>query len=149
MSRHWEGNPGRILLIEDNDADARIFAEAIRETGIASDFTVLRSGTEAKEFLYRQGRFAGVALPDLILLDLNMPGKDGREILAEIKGAPDLVRIPVIILSTSAAPQDVLDSYHLHANCYIVKPPSYDRILEVIRKIGDFWFGVVKLPFRT
>ena len=140
---------GHILLIEDNPADARITFEAIKETGIAGEVTILQNGKEAEEFLHRQGRFAQAERPDLILLDLNLPGKDGREILAVIKNDPLLRRIPVIVLTTSAAEHDVLDAYDLHANCYIVKPLNYDRILTTLERIGDFWFGVAKLPSRV
>lgn len=149
MKRVGEGRPGRILLIEDNPADARIIVEAIGEAGIGSQLTVLHHGEEASDFLYRQGRFARAGRPDLILLDLNLPGRDGREILAQIKKDPVLLRIPVIVLTTSAAEQDVVDAYQMHANCYIVKPLSYERILEMVKKIGHFWFGVVRLPSRT
>lgn len=140
---------GHVLLIEDNPADARITFEAIKETGIAGKITILHSGEEAEEFLYRQGRFAQAERPDLILLDLNLPGKDGREILVEIKKDPVLRRIPVIVLTTSTAEQDVLDAYDMHANCYIVKPLSYDRVLATLERIGEFWFEVAKLPPRA
>jgi two-component system, chemotaxis family, response regulator Rcp1 len=148
MEQHREGGSGRILLIEDNPADARIVTEAIDETGIASDLTILQYREEFMEFLTRQGRFARAALPDLILLDLNLPGQDGREILAELKKTPDLCMIPVIVLTTSTAEHDVLEVYQLHANCYIGKPLTYQRMLEVIKLIGEFWFKVVRLPGR-
>jgi two-component system, chemotaxis family, response regulator Rcp1 len=145
MSRHRSGH---ILLIEDNPADARITFEAIRETGIAQEVTILHSGEEAEKFLHGEGRLAQVELPDLILLDLNLPGKDGREILTAIKQDSKLRRIPVIVLSTSTAEHDVLDAYDRYANCYIVKPLSYDRILAILERIGEFWFGVARLPSK-
>jgi two-component system, chemotaxis family, response regulator Rcp1 len=140
---------GHVLLIEDNPADARITLEAIRETGMVGEITILHSGEEAEEFLYRQGRFARAERPDLILLDLNLPGKDGREILTEIKEDPVLRRIPVIVLTTSTAEQDMLDAYDKHANCYIVKPLTYEGMLATLERIGEFWFKVAKLPSRV
>lgn len=135
-----------LLLVEDNPADARITLEGIKEAGITEKVTVLRHGEEAEEYLHRRGRYADAERPDLVFLDLNLPGRDGREILNGIKQDPDLRRIPVLILSTSQAEQDVLDSYAMHANCYIVKPLSYERLLEILVKIRDFWFGTVELP---
>jgi two-component system, chemotaxis family, response regulator Rcp1 len=139
---------GLVLLIEDNPADARITLEAIKEAGMAEEVTILRTGEDAEEFLYRRGRFVQARPPDLILLDLNLPGKDGREILTEIKKDPVLRKIPVIVLTTSTAEQDVLDAYDMHANCYIVKPMSYAGILETLERIDEFWFGVARLPSR-
>ncbi|MDA8164832.1 MAG: response regulator [Desulfobacteraceae bacterium] len=138
--------PIHLLLIEDNPADARITMEAIKEAGIAGEITLLRHGDEAEAFLHRRGQYAAAERPDLILLDLNLPGKGGREILAAIKQDPSLGSIPVIVLSTSQAEQDVRDSYAVHANCYLVKPLSYQRLLDLVLKIGDFWLGTVKLP---
>ena len=137
-----------VLLVEDNPADARITLEAMKEAGVCDQITVLQEGDETLQFLRRQGRFAKASLPDLILLDLNLPGKDGREILAEIKKDPDLKQIPVIVLTTSQAEQDVATAYELHANCYIVKPLSYERILEAMKSVGEFWFGIAKLPAK-
>ena len=139
---------GHILLIEDNPADALITLEAIKEAGIGGEVTILHSGEEADMFFSRQGQFVEAKMPELILLDLNLPGKDGREILADIKKDPVLGIIPVIVLTTSAAEQDVLSVYGLHANCYIVKPLSYDGMLATFERIADFWFGVVTLPSR-
>jgi len=140
--------PGAVhlLLIEDNPADARITLEAIKEVGMAGKITVLHSVEVAEQFLRRQGRYADAERPDLVLLDLNLPGRDGREILAMIKKDPALVAIPVIIFSTSHAEQDVRDSYAMHANCYIVKPLSYERLLEILIKINELWLETVKLP---
>jgi two-component system, chemotaxis family, response regulator Rcp1 len=143
-----ERRPVHLLLIEDNPADARITLEAIKEAGIAQKVTLLRHGDEAEEFLHRRGRHAEAERPDLVLLDLNLPGRDGREILAGIKQDQGLCTIPVIVLSTSQAEQDVWDSYVMHANCYIVKPLSYRQLLDILIQIGDFWFGMVKLPPR-
>lgn len=148
MSLQPEAVPGRILLIEDNPSDARIIAEAFSEAEIPCELNVLYSGEEVGDFLSRQGRFARAQRPDLILLDLNMPGKDGREVLTEIKSDPELRIIPVLVLTNSNAEQDVLDSYHRHANCYIVKPLSYEHTLDMVREIGEFWFRVARLPSK-
>ncbi|MFO7604790.1 MAG: response regulator [Desulfurivibrionaceae bacterium] len=135
-----------LLLVEDNPADARITLEAIKEVGMAEKITILHSAEVAEQFLRRRGRYADAERPDLVLLDLNLPGRAGLEILAMIKKDPALVAIPVIILSTSHAEQDVRDSYAMHANCYIVKPLSYERLLEILIKINEFWLEMVKLP---
>lgn len=137
-----------LLLIEDNPADARIIMEGIKEAGITEKITIVHHGNEAEEFLHRRGRYADAERPDLIFLDLNLPGKGGRVILSDIKQDPDLCGIPVIILSTSQAEQDVRDSYAMHANCYIVKPLSYERLLEILLTIRDFWFDTAELPSR-
>lgn len=137
---------GRILLIEDQPAAARLTLEAIRETAIAKELTTLHNGQEVTEFFGRLGRFAKTRRPELILLDLHLPGKDGLEILADLKKDPLLCTIPVIVLTTSAATSEVRDAYGLHANGYIVKPQSYDRLLATCQAIGEFWFGVATLP---
>ncbi len=135
-----------ILLVEDNPGDVRLTLEAFKEGKILNRLSVVGDGVEAMAFLRREGNYSNVPRPDLILLDLNMPRKDGREVLAEIKKDPELRRIPVIILTTSQAEQDILKSYDLHANCYITKPVDLDQFNTVVKNIQDFWLTVVKLP---
>jgi two-component system, chemotaxis family, response regulator Rcp1 len=136
----------RILLVEDNPADVRLTEEVLSEVAIPSELTTVSNGENAIACLRREGSFAGAVLPDIILLDLNLPKKDGREVLAEIKGDPALKSIPVIVLTTSRAEQDVRAAYDLHANCYIVKPLDLDQFLSVVRSTVDFWFNIVCLP---
>jgi chemotaxis family two-component system response regulator Rcp1 len=135
-----------ILLVEDNPGDVRLAVEALRDAKVANRLHVVEDGVEAMSFLRREARYADVPRPDLILLDLNLPRKDGREVLAEIKQDADLKRIPVVILTSSAAEQDVMQAYNLHANCYITKPVDLDQFLKVVKSIEDFWLMVVKLP---
>lgn len=135
-----------ILLIEDNPADVRLTREALRDSKVANELFVARDGDEAMDFLYKRGDFSAVPRPDLILLDLNLPGKDGREVLKEIKEDPKLKRIPVIILTTSKAEEDILKTYSLHANCFITKPLDFNEFLDVVRRIEDFWLCIVRLP---
>lgn len=139
-------NPIHILLIEDNEGDILLTMEALKEGKFHNTVSVTRDGDEAIMFLNREGKFGNEALPDLILLDINLPKVDGKEVLQYIKTHPDLKRIPVIILTTSSSEKDILDSYNGHANCYIVKPVSFDSFLEVVRSIEDFWISVVHLP---
>ncbi|HUB24775.1 MAG TPA: response regulator [Tepidisphaeraceae bacterium] len=136
----------QILLVEDNPADVRLTLEAFRENKIESKLLVVKDGVEAMSFLRRQRPYADAARPDLIFLDLNLPRKNGREVLAEIKTDDDLKRIPVVILTTSSAESDILDSYDLHANCYVVKPVDLDRFNHVIATIDRFWMKAVALP---
>jgi len=145
MSKLPFERPVEILLVEDNPGDVRLTQEALREGKLNNRIHVAVDGVEAMEFLRREGRFHDVPRPDLVLLDLNMPRKDGREVLAEIKSDPDLRRIPVVILTTSSAETDILKSYDLHANCYISKPVDIDQFITVIQSIEDFWFSVVRL----
>lgn len=142
------GTPIRILLVEDNAADVRLTVEAFKEGKITNDMLVARDGIEALDILQQRGRHAGTPHPDLILLDLNLPKMDGREVLARVKEDPRLKRIPVVVLTTSAADEDIFRTYNLHANCYITKPVDLDRFLEVIKTIEDFWLTVVSLPPR-
>lgn len=135
-----------ILLVEDNPGDIRLTQEALKESEIKSNLHVVKDGVEALEFLRRKGKYSGISIPDLILLDLNLPKKDGREVLAEIKHEEALKMIPVVILTTSDAEQDILKSYKLHANCFITKPVDLDQFIYVIKQIQIFWFAVVKLP---
>lgn len=145
MSEH-NGRAVEVLLVEDNPGDVRLTREAFREGKIRNNLHVAVDGVEGLAFLRREGKFADVARPDIILLDLNLPKKNGIDVLAEIKSDEDLKRIPVVILTTSVAEQDVLRSYDQHANCYIVKPVDLEQFLRVIQTIEDFWVTIVKLP---
>jgi CheY-like chemotaxis protein len=135
-----------ILLVEDNPGDARLTLEAFKDGRVLNNITVIRDGVEALAYLRRQERYENVPVPDLILLDLNLPKKDGRQVLEEIKTDEKLKRIPVIVLSTSASHEDVARSYGSHANCYITKPVDLDQFLHVIQSIESFWLSLVKLP---
>jgi chemotaxis family two-component system response regulator Rcp1 len=138
--------PALILLVEDNDGDVRLTREALAEGKVANQMMVARDGIEALAILHREGAHAGARRPDLILLDLNLPRKDGRAVLAEIKADVALKRIPVVVLTTSRAEEDVLRSYNLHANCYITKPVDFDKFVAVVKTIDEFWLSVVRLP---
>ena len=138
--------PIEILLVEDNMADARLAQEALKENGVRSNLYHVKDGVEAMRFLRRQADHSGVPSPDLILLDLNLPRKDSREVLKEIREDPELRRIPVVVLTTSEAKWDLLKSYDLHASAYVTKPMDLDRFMEVVRVIENFWFTVVNLP---
>ena len=135
-----------ILLVEDNLGDARLAEEALKDSKVHNNLYHVEDGVEAMRFLRRQENYADVPLPDLILLDLNLPRKNGREVLAEIKEDPELRLIPVVVLSTSETEKDVAETYRLHANAYIVKPVDLDGFIEVVRSIKDFWFSTAKLP---
>ncbi len=141
-------NPIEILLVEDNPADVRLTQEALKEEKIHNTLTVVNDGVEAMQYLRRQGKYAAAARPDLILLDLNLPRKDGREVLEEIKDDKDLKCIPVVVLTVSNAEADILKTYHLHANCYITKPLDLEQFSTVVKSIQDFWLSIVKLPPR-
>jgi CheY-like chemotaxis protein len=140
------GRPVEILLVEDNPGDVRLTIEALRESKLHNQLNVARDGVEALAFLRRDGAFSNAMRPDLIVLDLNLPKKDGREVLAEIKADPALRTIPVVILTTSRAERDVLQSYELQANCYITKPVDLDQFMTVVKSIKDFWLTIVRLP---
>ena len=135
-----------ILLVEDNPGDVRLTQEVLRDGRVRNNMSVVMDGVDAISFLQQTGEYAGAPRPDIILLDLNLPKKDGREVLAEIKADPDLKNIPVVVLTTSSAEQDIFRSYDLHANCYITKPVDLDQFIRVIRSIEDFWLTIVKLP---
>jgi CheY-like chemotaxis protein len=135
-----------ILLVEDNPGDVRLTKEALKEAKIHNMLHVVADGVEAMDFLRKTGGYSDVPVPDLIMLDLNLPRKDGREVLAEIKGDGELRRIPVVVLTTSSAEEDVLKAYDLHANCFITKPVDFIQFTMVIKSIEDFWFTIVKLP---
>ncbi len=140
------GKPVEVLLVEDNPGDVRLTLEALKDGKVNNHLSVVEDGVEALAFLRREGKYADASRPDLILLDLNLPKKDGREVLAEIKADEDLKRIPVVVLTTSKAEEDILKTYNLHANCYITKPVDFDQFVIVVRLIEDFWFTIVKLP---
>ena len=138
--------PLEILLVEDNPGDIRLIKEILKEGRINNNLNITEDGEEAMEFLRKEGEFANSPRPDLILLDLNLPKKDGREVLEEIKEDENLRRIPVVVLTTSKAEKDILKSYDMHANSYITKPVDFDQFIKVIKSIEDFWLEVVKLP---
>lgn len=140
-----EARPIEILLVEDNPADVRLTREMLKEARIANHLTVAGTGAEALEHL-QQGRGKGQPRPDLILLDLNLPGMSGQDVLGRVKSDPDLRRVPIVILTSSQAEQDVLRSYDLHANAYVVKPVDLTQFIDVVRSIEEFWLAVVKLP---
>jgi two-component system, chemotaxis family, response regulator Rcp1 len=138
--------PIEILLVEDNPGDVRLTKEALREGKVANNLSVAADGVEALAFLRREGAHKNAARPDLVLLDLNLPRKDGRQVLAEIKNDAELRRIPVVVLTTSKAEEDILKTYDLHANCYIAKPVDLEQFIRVVKSIDDFWLTVVRLP---
>lgn len=140
------GCPIEILMIEDNPGDVRLTQEALKENKMYNCLHVVRDGVEAMAFLRQEGEYADAPRPDLILLDLNLPRKDGREVLAEIKADENLKRIPVVILTSSQAEEDVLKTYNLHANCYVTKPVDLDQFIRVVKSIEEFWLTIVKLP---
>lgn len=135
-----------ILLVEDNEGDVRLTQEVLKDSKVRNNLMVAKNGEEALSRLRKQGKFKDAVRPDLILLDLNLPIKDGREVLAQIKEDPDLKRIPVVILTTSKAEEDILKTYNLHANCYVTKPVDLDQFVKVVRSLEDFWLAIVKLP---
>ncbi|NPV14899.1 response regulator [candidate division WOR-3 bacterium] len=146
MTKGENGTPVEILLVEDNPGDVRLTQEALREAKVRNNLHIVRDGEEALKFLYRKDGFSDAPRPDIILLDLNLPKKNGQEVLAEIKADPSLRRIPVVILTTSKAEEDILKSYDLHANCYVTKPVDFEQFIRVIKSIQEFWLTVVKLP---
>jgi CheY-like chemotaxis protein len=145
----FEDHPVIILMVEDNPTDVLIAREGLRDAHMHNTLHVAEDGIEAMEFLRQRGKYAGAPRPDLILLDLNMPRKNGQEVLAEIKADDDLMNIPVVVLTTSKSTEDVDKSYGLHANCYISKPVDFDEFTNVVQTIQDFWFSVVTLSQRT
>jgi chemotaxis family two-component system response regulator Rcp1 len=140
------GQPIEILLVEDNPDDASLTVETLQEGRIRNNVAMVEDGVAAMKFLRRDGEYAGAPRPDLILLDLQLPRKNGREVLAEIKQDPELKTIPVVILTTSSAEKDVFETYALHANCYVTKPVDLDEFIGAVRQIEDFWLTIVKLP---
>ncbi|OGA55917.1 MAG: response regulator [Betaproteobacteria bacterium RIFCSPLOWO2_12_FULL_65_14] len=141
-----QNRPVEILLVEDNPGDERLTREALKEGKVYSNLYWVKDGVEAMDFLRRKGRHAGAVRPDIVLLDLNLPKKDGREVLEEIKTDEDLKRIPVVVLTTSKAEEDVLRTYNLHANCYVTKPVDLEKFIVVVKSIDRFWLTVVTLP---
>jgi CheY-like chemotaxis protein len=143
-----EGTPQPIdiLLVEDNPGDVDLTIEALKDGKVRNRLSVVEDGVAAMAFLRREGKYADAPRPDVILLDLNLPRKDGREVLAEIKEDEQLRRIPVVVLTTSSSEKDILKSYDLHANCYITKPVDLEQFMEVVRAIEGFWLTIVKLP---
>jgi two-component system, chemotaxis family, response regulator Rcp1 len=146
MSDGIIGRPIEILIVEDNPADVRLAQEVLRDSRMRNRINAVKDGMEALAFLHREGRYAGAPRPDLILLDLNLPRKDGREVLASIKTEQSLRRIPVVILTTSQDERDVLGAYDSYANCYIVKPIDLEQFTVIVRLIENFWFQIVRLP---
>lgn len=146
MEMAYMGKPIEVLLVEDNPGDIRLTEEAFKEGKVANNLHVALDGIEALQFLKKEGKFSDVPCPDLILLDLNLPRKDGREVLEEIKRDEQLKSIPVVILTTSRAEEDIVRMYNSHANCYITKPVDLDQFLHIVRSIEDFWLTLVKLP---
>jgi CheY-like chemotaxis protein len=140
------GRPVVILLAEDNPGDVRLTREALKAAKVNNTLHVVEDGVETMAFLHREGEYADAPRPDVILLDLNLPRKDGREALAEIKSDPDLRAIPVVILTSSELEDDVIKAYDLHANCYTTKPVELDQFLHIVKAISDFWLTIVKLP---
>ena len=145
MSETQDGS-AEILLVEDNPGDIRLTLEALKDIKILNRVSVVKDGVEALAFLRRQGEHRSAVKPDLILLDLNLPKKDGREVLEEVKRDPELRRIPVVVLTTSEAEQDIFKAYDLHANSYITKPVDLEQFIKVVKLIEDFWLTIVKLP---
>ena len=138
--------PVEILLVEDNPGDERLTREALKEGKVYSNLHWVKDGVEALDFLHQRGKHQGAPKPDIILLDLNLPKKDGREVLQEIKADERLMRIPVVVLTTSKAEEDVLKTYTLHANCYVTKPVDLEQFIKVVKSIDNFWLTVVTLP---
>ncbi len=140
--------PIEILLVEDNPADVRLTQEVMKETKVLNRMHVVSDGAEALDFLHRRGAHAGAVRPDVVLLDLNLPRKDGRQVLAEVKADEDLRTIPIVILTVSTAEEDVLRSYQLCANCYITKPIDLEQFSKVVKSVEEFWLTIVRLPAR-
>ncbi|MGZ7048162.1 MAG: response regulator [Methanobacterium sp.] len=149
MEIHEKTKQVEILLVEDNEGDVGLIEEVFEDAKIRNNLHVTEDGEEAMLFLHKEGEFSDAPRPDMILLDLNLPKKDGREVLKEIKMDDDLKRIPVVVLTTSKAEKDILKSYDLHANSYITKPVDFDQFIRVIKSIEDFWLDVVKLPSKS
>lgn len=141
-----DNRPINILLIEDNPGDVRLTQEAFKEGKVNTKLDIVMDGVEAIKYLRKQGSYADSSTPDLILLDLNLPKRDGREVLEEIKADIELKRIPIVILTTSNAEQDIIKSYNLHVNCYINKPVDFDKFFDIIQKIQEFWLKTAILP---
>ena len=148
MLKNEKGNPIEILLVEDNPGDVRLTQEVLKEGKVHNKLSVVENGVQAISFLKKEDGYKDALTPDLILLDLNMPKKDGREVLLDIKKDKDLKKIPVIVLTTSQAEEDILKVYNLNANCFISKPVDLEQFINVVKSIEDFWLSIVKLPTR-
>lgn len=146
MTDEHRGTPIEILMVEDNASDIRLTEEALKESRMSINLHIVKDGACAIHFLQKQGEYANVPVPDLIILDLNLPKKTGHEVLDFIKSDRTLARIPVVVLTASYAEEDILKSYELHANCYIVKPLNVEKFFKIVRSIEDFWISIVKLP---
>ncbi|MDH5231092.1 MAG: response regulator [Gammaproteobacteria bacterium] len=146
MDQAVTARPIHILLVEDNTADIRLTQEALKDAKVFNHLSIVQDGEQALDFLFKRGQYTQVSTPDLILLDLNLPRIDGREVLQEIKRQDKLLRIPVVVLTTSGADEDILRSYNLHANCYVTKPVEFDQFMQIIHSIESFWLSIVKLP---
>ncbi len=146
MTKGAMGQPVEVLLVEDNPGDVRLTLEAFKDSKVPHHLSVVRDGVEALAFLHRKDKYADVPCPDLILLDLNLPKKDGREVLKEIKAEKKLKCIPVVVLTASKAQNDILNAYSLHANCYIIKPVGFELFIKVVSSVEEFWFTIVRLP---
>jgi two-component system, chemotaxis family, response regulator Rcp1 len=146
MTLSAEAKPVDILLVEDNPGDVRLTQEALKEAKLVVNLHVVNDGVEAMAFMRREGQYASKPRPDIVLLDLNLPKKDGREVLAEIKSDPDLKRTPVVIVTTSKAEEDIVKTYDLHANCFVTKPLDLDQFVIMVQSIEHFWLTIVKLP---
>jgi CheY-like chemotaxis protein len=148
MSEPFPNQPIEVLLVEDDPGDVLMTQEAFKDYKIANKLSVVTNGEDAIAYLRKQGRYADVPTPDLVLLDLNLPRRDGREVLRDVKGDPELRRVPVVVLTTSDAEEDVLASYDLHANAYVRKPVDFEQFVAAVRSIDDFFITVVRLPSR-
>lgn len=146
MNLETQPQPVDILLVEDNAGDVRLTREVLKDSKVRNNLIVATNGQEALDCLRKKGKYVGTVRPDLILLDLNLPVMDGREVLAQIKDDPELKRIPVVILTTSKAEEDILKTYNLHANCYVTKPVDLEQFCRVVKSLEDFWLAIVKLP---
>lgn len=146
MSKEWKGTPVEILLVEDNPGDVRLTQEALKDAKVKNNLSVVVNGADALAFLKREGDYIQAPQPDLILLDLNLPVKSGMEVLKEIKADGAFRSIPVVILTTSEAEEDILKAYNLNANCYVTKPLDINQFVKVVKSIEDFWLTIVKLP---
>ena len=149
MKNNSNLKPVEILLVEDNSGDIRLTKEALKESKLANNLYTVQDGIEAMDYLNKTEKYQDAVRPDLILLDLNLPKKNGREVLSEIKGNSDFKQIPVVILTSSKAYQDILSTYQNHANCYITKPVNMDQFIEIVKSVGNFWFSIVKLPRKS
>jgi CheY-like chemotaxis protein len=149
MNTAYDMQPIEILLVEDNPGDVELTREALDAAKVSNKLHVVEDGADAVDFLFRRGKFTDVPRPDIILLDLNLPRKDGRQVLSEIKAEPDLSQIPVVVLTTSQADEDIIRAYQLHANCYVTKPVDFNQFMHIVSTIEEFWLTVVKLPKKT